>query len=133
MLCFADPASYHHDFSSKDPLWHSRSMLENTLSKKSMIIAIRTRLSALDEHSTATKAWTEAKIYNAHKPSKFAVHFYAVTELINLYFSLFFAIIQEIKHVYVVLLTQWLIKQSHILILLVVSFSSLTTFTLDTI
>ncbi len=81
-------------------------MLENTLSKKSMIIAIRTGLSALDEHSTATKAWTEAKIYNAHKPSKFAVHFYAVTELINLYFSLFFAIIQEIKHVYVVLLTQ---------------------------
>jgi len=42
---------------------------------------------ALDEHSTATKAWTEAKIYNAHEPAKFAAHFYAdaVTGVVNPY------------------------------------------------
>jgi hypothetical protein len=89
LLCFSDPASYDNEFSSKDPLWHSRSMLEH-FQKNSADIATPTGPSALDEHSTATKARTEAKTYNAHKPAKFAVCFYAVTGSVNPYISSFF-------------------------------------------
>ncbi len=46
--------------------------------------------SALDEHSTATKARTTAKTYNANKPAMFAIRFYAVTGSINPYISSFF-------------------------------------------
>ena len=89
LLCFSDPASYDNELSSKDPLWHSRSMLEH-FQKNSADIATPTGPSALDEHSTATKARTEAKTYNAHKPAKFAVCFYAVTGSVNPYISSFF-------------------------------------------
>ena len=61
-------------------------MLEH-FQKNSADIATPTGPSALDEHSTATKAWTEAKIYNAYEPAKFAAHFYAdaVTGVVNPY------------------------------------------------
>jgi hypothetical protein len=39
----------------------------------------------MDEHSTATKARTEARTYNASKPAKCAIHFYAVIGSINPY------------------------------------------------
>jgi len=130
-------------------------MLEH-FQKNSADIATPTGPSALDEHSTATMARTEAKTYNAHKPAKFAVHFYAVTGSVNPYISSFFdncagnktgvcgavdctRVFCVLRKPYNVLFSnpenkikieknhhlhcgyfKWLIKLSHILILLVV-------------
>jgi hypothetical protein len=88
MLCFANPACYNHEVSSKDPLWHSLPLLEHFMN--SAEVATPAGPSALDECSARTKARTAAKTFNAQKPAKFAVRFYAVTGSVNPYISSFF-------------------------------------------
>jgi hypothetical protein len=70
---------------------------------KRIDIATPTGPSALDEHSTATKARTVAKTYNAHKPAKFAVCFYAVRGRSIHVHQVFLTIVLETKWVYVAL------------------------------
>ena len=62
---------------SKDPLWHSRQLLEE-FTKNCTLIAVHEGTAALDEASLATKARTKAKSYNPNKPAKFAIRFYAI-------------------------------------------------------
>lgn len=85
-LCFANPEQYNHEVASKDPLWHSRSLLEH-FTKNCAEVATPIGPSALDECSARTKARTAAKTFNKNKPAKFAVRFYAVTGSVNPYIS----------------------------------------------
>jgi hypothetical protein len=89
MLCFANPACYNHEVSSKDPLWHSWPLLEHFI-RNSAEVATPKGPSALDECSARTKARTAAKTFTAKNPAKFAVRFYAVTGSVNPYISSFF-------------------------------------------
>jgi hypothetical protein len=89
LLSFYDRESYDANLSSLDPLWHSRNILEHFL-RNCVDVATPTGPSALDEHSTATKARTTDKTYNANKPAKFAIRFYAVTGAVTPYISSFF-------------------------------------------
>jgi len=89
LLCFVNSTSYNHEVASKDPLWHSRPLLEHFI-RNSAEIATPIGPSALDECSARTKARTGAKTFNAKKPDKFAIRFYAVAGSVNLYISSFF-------------------------------------------
>jgi hypothetical protein len=89
MLCFSTPTCYNHEVSAKDPLWHSQPLLEHFI-RNCAEVATPKGPSALDECSAWTKARTAAKTFNAKKPAKFAVRFYAITGSVNPYISSFF-------------------------------------------
>jgi len=89
LLCFVNSNSYNHEVASKDPLWHSLPLLEHFI-QNSAKIATPIGPSALDECSAKNKARTGAKTFNAKKPDKFAVRFYAVAGSVNPYISSFF-------------------------------------------
>jgi hypothetical protein len=89
LLCFVNSKSYNHEVASKDPLWHSRPLLEHFI-RNSVEISTPIGPSALDECSARTKGRTGAKTFNAKKPDKFAVRFHAVAGSVNPYISSFF-------------------------------------------
>ncbi len=90
-MCFANPACYNYEVSSKDPLWHSWPLLEHFIWNSAEVARLKGP-SALDECSARTEARTAAKTFNAKKPAKFAVRFYAVAGSMNPYFSSYFDI-----------------------------------------
>jgi hypothetical protein len=88
-ITLRDLSSYDHDSASSDPLWHSRSLLEHFL-KNCATVATPIGPSALDENTARTKARTKAKTYNANKPCKWGIRFYAVNGAVIPYLSSFF-------------------------------------------
>jgi len=88
-IALRDPSSYDHEVASNDPLWHSRSLLDHFL-KNCAAVATPIGPSALDENTARTKARTKAKTYNANKPCKWGVRFYAVNGAVIPYLSSFF-------------------------------------------
>jgi len=74
---FISKAAYDPEGAASDPLWYSRSLLDQFI-KKSASIAVPLGASALDENSCPTKARTRAKTYCPNKPAKYAIRFYAV-------------------------------------------------------
>ena len=68
---------YDDEVASKDPLWHSRVMMEHFL-KNATSIAVPEGPVALDENTIRCKAMTRAKTYIKNKPVKFGIRFYAV-------------------------------------------------------
>jgi hypothetical protein len=72
-----DPDLFNHEQASRDPLYHSRNLLNHFLQSAAKV-AVPIGTSALDENSAHTKVHTRAKSYNADKPNKFAIHFYSV-------------------------------------------------------
>jgi len=92
MICFTNPSEYNHEVASKDPLWHSRSILEHLVKNSATVatvatVATPTGPSSLDECAAPTKARTTAKTFNKEKPDKFAVRFYAVVGSVIPYMS----------------------------------------------
>mmetsp|Transcript_13330 Transcript_13330/g.19112 ORF Transcript_13330/g.19112 Transcript_13330/m.19112 type:complete len:325 (-) Transcript_13330:473-1447(-) len=88
-ITLQDLSSYDHDSASNDPLWHSRSLLDHFL-KNCATVATPIGPSALDENTARTKACTKAKTYNANKPCKWGIRFYAVNGAVVPYLSSFF-------------------------------------------
>ena len=77
-LCTYHPVTdYRKNKKSKDPLWHSRALLEH-FQKNCVGVAVPLGVAALDEAGFRTKARTLAKSYMPSKPDKYAVRFYAV-------------------------------------------------------
>jgi hypothetical protein len=60
MICFTNPSEYNHEVASKEPLWHSRSILKH-LVKNLATVATPTGPSSLDECTARIKARTTAK------------------------------------------------------------------------
>ena len=77
---------YKQNKSSKDPLWHSRNLLEH-FQRNCMAIAVPIGTAALDEARFRTKARTLAKSYLPSKPDKYAVRFYAAVGNVGPYLS----------------------------------------------
>ena len=76
-LTLVSPNSVSQEKKAQDPLWHSRSLMEH-FEANCVSVAVPEGTLALDEASLATKARTLAKTYNASKPAKYAIRFYAV-------------------------------------------------------
>ena len=76
-LSLVSPGSVSADKKAKDPLWHLRDMMER-FQKNCVAVAVPEGTIALHEASLATKARTKAKTFNATKPDKYAIHFYAL-------------------------------------------------------
>ncbi|GMF35134.1 unnamed protein product [Phytophthora fragariaefolia] len=68
----------------RDPLLHSRTVMEHVQSKFAQI-AVPYGTSSLDENSVRTKARTRAKSFIPSKPDKHAIRFYAVVARKSLY------------------------------------------------
>lgn len=69
-----------------DPLWHSRSFLENFIKKISQI-AVPVGTCALDENTARTKARTRARSYLPNKPDPYGIRFYALVGWKPVYLS----------------------------------------------
>lgn len=69
---------------NEDPLWHSRSLLQE-FNRRCYNMAAPKHASAIDEATVATKARTRARTYIPSKPDKFGIRFYAVVEWRSLY------------------------------------------------
>lgn len=78
-----------HSIKHKDPLWHSRSII-NELVTNCMSTAISSGVITLDEASVRTKAKCRAKTYIPSKPDKYAIRFYALNCWKTLYLQNFF-------------------------------------------
>ena len=87
-LVFCHPDMYNHEQASRDPLWHSRKLLEH-FQKNIAAVAVPCGSSALDEASVGTKARSGAVTYLPSKPDKYAVRFYAVVGTTNSYIHSF--------------------------------------------
>ena len=74
---FTSINSCDNELASSEPLWSCQSLL-NHLIQWSATVTVPFGVSALDENSCATKAWTKAKTYSPNKPAKYAILFYAV-------------------------------------------------------
>jgi len=68
----------------------SRSLLEHFLKNCASVATPVDGPSALDENTARTKARTKAKTYNANKPCKWGIRFYAVNGAVIPYLSSFF-------------------------------------------
>ena len=68
----------------QDPLWHSRTIL-NELLKNCMSVAVTPGVVTLDESSVRTKAKCRAKTYLPSKPDKYTIRFYALNCWHSLY------------------------------------------------
>ena len=78
-----------HSIKHKDPLWHSRSII-NELLTNCMSTATASGVITLDEASVRTKAKCRAKTYIPSKPDKYAIRFYALNCWKTLYLQNFF-------------------------------------------
>lgn len=74
---FSALESYDAATANDDPLWFSRSVLEEFIIKSARL-AVPVGISALDENTCPTKARTRAKTYSPNKPAKYGIRFYAV-------------------------------------------------------
>jgi len=74
---FTSINSCDNELASSEPLWSCQSLL-NHLIQWSATVTVPFGVSALDENSCATKAWSNAKTYSPNKPAKHAILFYAV-------------------------------------------------------
>ena len=88
-LTLCNPTLYDHEEASKDPLWHSRKLLEH-FQRNISKIAVPLCASALDEAGFGSKARTKALSYCPLKPDKYAIRFYAVVGHANSYLSSLF-------------------------------------------
>lgn len=70
---------YDSPIATKDPLWHSRLMLEHFM-KNCSRIAVPYGVSSLDENTVRCKARTLARSYMKSKPVKYGITFYSIVD-----------------------------------------------------
>ena len=70
-------AQESHDRASCDPLYHSRSFLNNFI-RRIVSVAVPLGSSVFDEATMGTKARTRALTYIPNKPEKYGIRFYAL-------------------------------------------------------
>lgn len=75
--CIRIYPSYDNDIAARDPLWHSR-VIMNAFFRSAANIAVPTGVQTFDEISVRCSARTMAKTYMPNKPIKYGIRFYAI-------------------------------------------------------
>lgn len=70
--------SYDNDVVCRDPLWHSRVVMNSFFRSTANIAVPKKRVQKLDKLSVRCSARTTAKTYMPNKPLKFGIIFYAI-------------------------------------------------------
>jgi hypothetical protein len=88
VIQFHQPTAYDSEIASKDPLWHSHTILGH-FQQQCSAVAVPLGVSALDEASCQTSARTQAKMYMPKMPIKYGIQFYAIMGSCDLYCHIF--------------------------------------------